>query len=92
MTTSAEQWNVRLAIEYAIAAAAGGKVDQPLVLKDTKGVEHTVAKPGDKLVTNFVMDDSLKGVIYCDEKLPESAGNGTSLTTEQTLEALKGGL
>jgi ribose transport system substrate-binding protein len=92
MTTSAEQWNVRLAIQWAIASAAGGKVDQPLVVKDTKGGEHVVAKPGDKMVTNFVMDDSLKGVVFCEPKLPESAGNGTSLTTEQTLEALKGGL
>ena len=92
MTTSAEQWNVRLAIQWAIASAAGGKVDQPLVVKDTKGGEHIVAKPGDKMVTNFVMDDSLKGVVFCEPKLPESAGNGTSLTTEQTLEALKGGL
>ncbi len=54
MTTSAEQWNVRLAIQWAIAEAAGGKVDQPLVIKDTKGGEHVVANPGDKIVTNFV--------------------------------------
>ena len=92
MTTSAEQWNVRLAIEWAIAEAAGGKIDQPLVVKDTQGGEYVVAKPGDTIVTNFEMDNSLKGVVFCDEKLPESAGNGTSLTTEQTLEALKGGL
>jgi ribose transport system substrate-binding protein len=92
MTTSAEQWNVRLAIQWAIASAAGGKVDEPLVVVDTQGGKHTVANPGDKIVTNFEMDDSLKGVVFCDEKLPESAGNGTSLTTEQTLEALKGGL
>ena len=92
MTTSAEQWNVRLAIDWAIASATGGKVDQPLVLTDTKGVKHVVANPGDKIVTNFIMDDSLKGIVYCDPKLPDSAGNGTSLTTEQTLEALKGGL
>jgi ribose transport system substrate-binding protein len=92
MTTSAEQWNVRLAMQWAIASAAGGKVDQELVLTDTKGNEHVVAKPGDKIVTNFMMDDSLQGIIYCDPRLPESAGNGTSLTTEQTLEALKGGL
>jgi ribose transport system substrate-binding protein len=92
MTTSAEQWNVRLAIQWAIASAAGGKVDEPLVVVDTQGGKHTVANPGDKIVTNFEMDNSLKGVVFCDSKLPESAGNGTSLTTEQTLEALKGGL
>ena len=92
MTTSAEQWNIRLAIQWAIAAAAGGKVDQPLVITDTKGGKHVVADPGDKLVKNFVMDDSLKGVVFCDARLPESAGNGTSLTIEQVLGALKGGL
>ncbi|MCB1488356.1 MAG: substrate-binding domain-containing protein [Bauldia sp.] len=92
MTTSAEQWNVRLAIQWAIAEAAGGKVDQPLVVKDTKGGEHVVANPGDKIVTNFVMDDSLKGIVFCTPELPDSAGNGTSLTTAQTLGALKGGL
>jgi ribose transport system substrate-binding protein len=92
MTTSAEQWNVRLAVDWAIASAAGGKVDQELVLTDTQGGQHVVAKPGDKIVTNFMMDDSLQGTIFCDERLPESAGNGTSLSTEQTLEALKGGL
>ena len=73
MTTSAEQWNIRLAIQWAIASAAGGKVDQPLVITDTKGVEHIVANPGDKIVKNFVMDDSLKGIIYCDR---EAAGIG----------------
>jgi len=92
MTTSAEQWNVRLAIQWAIAEATGGKVDQPLIIKDTKGGEHVAANPGDKLVTNFVMDDSLKGIVFCTPELPASAGNGTSLTTEQTLAALKGGL
>jgi ABC-type sugar transport system substrate-binding protein len=92
MTTSAEQWNVRLAVEWAIAEATGGKVDQPLVIKDTKGGEHVAANPGDKIVTNFVMDDSLKGVVFCTPELPDSAGNGTSLTIEQTLGALKGGL
>ena len=92
MTTSAEQWNIRLAIEWAIAAAAGGKVDQPLVITDTKGGKHVVAGPGDKIVKNFVMDDSLTGVVFCDSRLPESAGNGTSLTIPQVLGALKGGL
>jgi ribose transport system substrate-binding protein len=91
-TTSAEQWNVRLAIRWAIAEAAGGKVDEPLIIVDSKGGKHTVASPGDKIVHNFTMDDSLKGVVFCDPKLPESAGNGTGLTTDQVLEALKGGL
>ena len=91
-TSSAEQWNIRLAIQWAIASAAGGKVDEPLVITDTKGVKHTVANPGDKNVKNFVMDNSLKGEIYCLKELPESAGNGTSLTIEQTLASLKGGL
>lgn len=92
MTTSAEQWNVRLAIQWAIAEAAGGKVDQPLVVKDTQGGDHTVANPGDKIVTNFTMDDSLKGVVFCTPELPAAAGNGSGLTIKQTLEALKGGI
>jgi len=91
-TTSAEQWNVRLAIQWAIADAAGGKVDEPLVIVDSKGGKHIVANPGDKIVHNFVMDDSLKGVVFCDPSLPESAGNGTGLTKPQLLQALKGGL
>ena len=62
-TSSAEQWNIRLAIQWAVASAAGGKVDEPLVITDTKGGKHTVANPGDKIVKNFVMDDSLKGRI-----------------------------
>lgn len=92
MTTSAEQWNIRLAIEWAVAAAAGGKVDEPLVIVDTKGGKHVVAEPGDKIVKNFVMDNSLEHVVFCDPRLPESAGNGTSLTIDQVLGALKGGL
>jgi ribose transport system substrate-binding protein len=91
-TNSAEPWNVRLAIRWAIAEAAGGKMDQPLVIKDPKGVDHVVAKAGEKIVTNFTMDDSLKGVVFCEPQLPVSASNGTSLTVEQTLSALKGGL
>ena len=39
-----------------------------------------MANPGDKNVKNFVMDDSLKGEIYCLKELPESAGNGTRRT------------
>jgi ribose transport system substrate-binding protein len=92
MTTSAEHWNVRLAIEWAIASAAGGKIDKPIVVRDNHGGEHVVANPGDKLVTNFVMDNSLKGVVFCDPKLPEAASNGNSLTIEQTVQALKGGI
>jgi ribose transport system substrate-binding protein len=91
-TNSAEPWNVRLAIRWAIAKAAGGKVDQPLVITDPKGRKHVVAKPGQKIVQNFVMDDSLKGVVFCTPQLPASASNGTSLTVKQTLRALKGGL
>ena len=60
-TSSAEQWNIRLAIEWAIASAAGGKVDQPLIITDTKGVKHTVANPGEKIVKNFVMDEFVEG-------------------------------
>jgi ribose transport system substrate-binding protein len=92
VTSSAEQWNIRLAMQWAIASAAGGKVDQPLVVTDTKGGKHIVANPGDKIVKNFIMDDSLQGVVFCDARLPESAGNGTSLTIEQVLGSLKGGL
>ena len=91
-TNSAEPWNVRLAIRWAIASAADGQVDQPLVITDPNGREHVVAKPGEKMVKNFTMDDSLQGIVFCDERLPPTASNGTSLTVEQTLEALKGGL
>ena len=89
-TSSAEQWNIRLAIQWAIASAADGKSIEPLVITDTKGVKHTVANPGDKIVKNFTMDDFLKGEIYCLKELPESAGNGTSLTIEQTLRLVEG--
>jgi ribose transport system substrate-binding protein len=92
MTTSAEHWNVRLAIEWAIASAAGGKIDKPIVVRDNHGGEHVVANPGEKLVTNFVMDNSLNGVVFCDPRLPEAASNGNSLTIEQTVQALKGGI
>jgi ribose transport system substrate-binding protein len=91
-TNSAEPWNVRLAVRWAIASAASGKVDQPLVITDPNGRQHVVAEAGSKMVTNFAMDDSLQGVVFCDPKLPPSASNGTSLTTDQTLQALKGGL
>ena len=91
-TNSAEPWNVRLAVRWAIASAAGGKVDEPLVITDPNGRQHVVAKAGAKTVENFAMDDSLAGVVFCDPKLPLTASNGTSLTTDQTLEALKGGL
>lgn len=91
-TNSAEPWNVRLAVRWAIASAAAGKVDQPLIITDPSGRQHTVAEAGSKMVKNFAMDDSLQKITFCDPKLPPSASNGTSLTTEQTLEALKGGL
>jgi ribose transport system substrate-binding protein len=91
MTMSGENWIVRLALERAIASAAGGKMDQPLVIADTTGNKRVVWVPGKKLV-NFVFDDSLAGHVICDPKLPPSAGNGTSLTEAQTLAALKGGL
>ncbi len=92
MSTSAEQWNSRLAVRWALADAAGGKVDEPLIIVDSKGGKHTVAGPGDKIVHTFVMDDSLKGIVFCDPSLLESAGNGTGLTHAQLLSALKGGL
>jgi ribose transport system substrate-binding protein len=92
VSSSAEQWNVRLAVQWAIAKAAGGTIDQPLVITDMKGKEHVVAKPGDKIVTNFTLDDSLAGEVYCTRSLPESAGNSTSLSPEQFQGALKGGL
>jgi hypothetical protein len=57
-----------------------------------KGKEHVVAKPGDKIVTNFLLDDSIGGEVYCTPNLPESAGNSTSLSIEQIQGALKGGL
>ena len=40
---------------------AGGKVDQPLIITDTKGIKHTVANPGDKIVKNFTMDNFSEG-------------------------------
>lgn len=92
LSTSAEQWNIRLAIEWAIADAAGGKVDQPLIITDTKGIKHVAAKPGDRIVRNFVVDNSLAGTVYCSPQLPSSAGNATSLTISQVLGSLKGGL
>ncbi|MEJ8570435.1 substrate-binding domain-containing protein [Microbaculum marinum] len=91
-TNSAEQWNVRLAVRWAIAEAAGGTMDEPLVITDPNGTEHVVAKPGEKEVTNFQLEDSLEGKVFCNPKLPESASNGTSLTDDQVLAALKGGL
>ena len=91
MTMSGENWIVRLAIDRAIASAAGGKIDQPLVITDTDGNKHIVAVPGKKLV-NFVFDDSLAGRVVCNPALPPSAGNASSLTVAQTLGALKGGL
>ena len=91
--TSAEPWNESCGrSEWAVALAAGGKIDKPIIVRDNHGGEHVVANPGDKLVTNFVMDDSLKGVVFCDPKLPEAASNGNSLTLEQTVQALKGGI
>jgi ribose transport system substrate-binding protein len=63
-----------------------------LIIVDSKGGKHQVAGPGDKIVKTFVMDDSLKGVVFCDPSLPESAGNGTGLTNAQLQSALKGGL
>ena len=79
-------------MRWALAEAAGGKVDEPLIIVDSKGGKHQVAGPGDKIVKTFVMDDSLKGVVFCDPSPPESAGNGTGLTNAQLLSALKGGL
>jgi ribose transport system substrate-binding protein len=91
-TTSSLNWMVRSAMQWAIASAAGGKVDEPLAVTDTKGRKHLADAAGSKTVVNFAMDDSLNGIVFCDPSLPASAGNGTSLTTAQTLGALKGGL
>ena len=67
-------------------------MDEPLVITGPNGTEHVVAKPGEKEVTNFKLEDSLEGTVFCNPNLPESASNGTSLTDEQVLAALKGGL
>ncbi len=91
-TNSAEPWNVRLAVRWGIALAAGGKVDQPLIINDPSGKPHVVAKPGDKIAENFPMDDTLQGIVFCEPGLPPEASNGTSLTVPQVLRALKGGL
>jgi ribose transport system substrate-binding protein len=91
-TNSAEQWNVRLAVRWAVASAADGKMDEALIITDPAGTKHEVAAPGAKEVTNFQLEDSLEGIVFCNPNLPESASNGTGLTDEQVLAALKGGL
>lgn len=91
-TNSAQQWHARLAVRWAIAMATGGTMDEPLIIKDPSGKEHVVAEPGSKEATNFTLEDSLGGTVLCNPDLPESAGNGTGLTNEQVLAALKGGL
>lgn len=91
-TNSAQQWHARLAVRWAIATAAGGAMDEPLIIKDPNGKEHIVAEAGLKEATNFMLEDSLEGTVFCNANLPESAGNGTGLTDEQVLAALKGGL
>jgi len=91
-TNSAEAWNVRLAVRWAIAKAAGGTMDQPLIINGPNNSKYTVAGPGAKEVTNFQLEDSLAGNVVCNPNLPESASNGTSLTDAQILAALKGGL
>jgi ribose transport system substrate-binding protein len=91
-TTSSLNWMVRSAMQWAIASAAGGKVDEPLIITDTKGRTHVGAAAGSQVVSNFVMDDTLNGIVFCDSGLPASAGNGNSLTIPQMLQALKGGL
>ena len=82
-STSAEQWNSRLAVRWAIAEAAGGKVDEPLIIVDSSGGKHTVAGPGDKIVKTFVMDDLLKGVAFCDPSLPNPPATARALTNAQ---------
>jgi ribose transport system substrate-binding protein len=91
-SNSAASWNTRLAVRWAIAQAAGGKMDQPFVIKGPDGVSHTIAGPGEKVMKNFLLEDSLAKKVYCNAKLPDTASNSTSLTDEQVLTALKGGL
>jgi ribose transport system substrate-binding protein len=83
-TTSAETWNVRLAVEWAVSLAAGGKITKPIVVHG-----HVVAKPGAHYVTNFPYDNSLKGVVACNPNLPAAAANSAGLTPAQIAAALK---
>jgi ribose transport system substrate-binding protein len=91
-SNSAASWTVRLPIRWAIATAAGGKMDQPMTIKGPDGTEHEIAGPGGKVIKNFALDDSLAGKAFCNPKLPDTASNSTSLSDEQVLAALKGGL
>lgn len=91
-TTSSQSWGIRLAVRWAIAMAAGGTVDEALEIEGPDGTKHVVSQPGEKVFRNFMVTDTTAGQVYCNEALPETSPGGTSLTTEQTLEALKGGL
>ena len=70
---------------------AGGKVDEPLVIIDSKGGKHTVANPGDKIV-KLCDGRFAPGRILLPQGTAGVAGNGTRLTNDQTLASLKGGL
>ena len=91
MTVSGEQWHARLAMRHAIAAAAGGELDEPLAIATPTG-DHVVAQPGDKDSVNFVLENSLKDITICNPNLPDSASNGTGLSEAMILQSLKGGL
>lgn len=91
-TTSSQNWGIRLAVRHAVAIAAGGTVDEALQVAGPDGQMHTVSEPGEKVFRNFVVTDTTAGLVSCDTALPDTSPGGTSLTTEQSLEALKGGL
>lgn len=91
MTVSGEQWHARLAMRHAIAAAAGGTLDEPLAISTPTG-DHVVAQPGDSDAVNFILENSLQGITICNPNLPDSASNGTGLSEAMVLQSLRGGL
>ena len=92
MTDTGNPFNIRLAVRWAIAKAAGGKLAEPLVVTDAFNKQHVVTPPNGMVVENFEEADSLKGEVPCNPDLPPSGYNTAGLTVQQQLQALKGGL
>ncbi|WP_159097894.1 substrate-binding domain-containing protein [Aminobacter sp. MSH1] len=91
-STSAGNWMVRLAVRWAVASAADGKVDEPFIIKGPDGTEHTVSEAGSKTIKNIQIDDSIAGRVTCNTNAPETTSPSTTLTDEQLNAALKGGI